>query len=44
MSGHLYLWTKTIHLIMAWMVSIFYLPRVMVHLVYHEYVHYKINE
>ena len=35
MSGQLYLWTKTIHLVMvmAWMVSLFYLPRIIVHLV-----------
>lgn len=35
MSGHLYIWTKTIHLVMvmAWMVSLFYLPRILVHLV-----------
>ncbi|MBN13205.1 MAG: hypothetical protein CMI17_09480 [Opitutaceae bacterium] len=44
MSGHLYLWTKTTHLVMAWMVSLFYLPRVTVHLAHHEHVHYKINE
>jgi len=35
MSGQLYLWIKTIHLVMvmAWMVSIFYLPRILVHIV-----------
>lgn len=35
MSGQLYLWLKTLHLVMviAWMVSLFYLPRILVHLV-----------
>jgi protoporphyrinogen IX oxidase len=35
MSGQLYLWIKTLHLVMvmAWMVSLFYLPRILVHVV-----------
>ena len=35
MSGQLYLWIKTFHLVMvmAWMVSLFYLPRILVHVV-----------
>ena len=35
MSGQLYIWLKVIHLVMvmAWMVSIFYLPRILVHVV-----------
>jgi protoporphyrinogen IX oxidase len=35
MSGQLYLWLKVIHLVMvmAWMVSLFYLPRILVHIV-----------
>ena len=35
MSGQLYIWLKVIHLVMvmAWMVSIFYLPRILVHIV-----------
>ncbi|MCB1121347.1 MAG: CopD family protein [Verrucomicrobiae bacterium] len=35
MSGQLYIWLKIIHLVMvmAWMVSIFYLPRILVHIV-----------
>lgn len=35
MSGQLYIWLKIIHLVMvmAWMVSIFYLPRMLVHIV-----------
>ena len=35
MSAQLYLWLKTIHLVfvIAWMVSVFYLPRILVHVV-----------
>ena len=35
MNPQLYIWLKVIHLVMvmAWMVSIFYLPRILVHVV-----------
>ena len=35
MNPQLYIWLKVIHLVMvmAWMVSIFYLPRILVHIV-----------